>query len=108
MEISNDDLARILGRIEGKMDEQAKAIVRLEGGLANLDNKVSQRLDAHDLRLRELELANPKKLADAIKGHEDRIQALEKGAAKAGVLAGVGTSVAIAALIELVKRKMGQ
>lgn len=107
MEISNDDLARILGRMEAKLDEQVNASKRVEGGLAILDAKVSRRLDEHDQRLRELEVANPKKLADAIKGHEARIQELERGAARAGVIAGVGSSLAIAAMIELLKRKLG-
>lgn len=107
MEISNDDLARILGRIEAKMDAQAHATLRLEGNLAALDAKVSERLDHHDVRLRELEKANPQALAEKVKGHEERIQALERGAAKAGVVAGVGSSLAMAALVELVKHKMG-
>jgi hypothetical protein len=107
MQISNDDLARILGRMEGKLDEQVNASKRLEGGLANLDNKVSARLDDHDTRLRELEVANPKQIAETVVDHAARIQALEKGAAKAGVVAGVGSSLALAVLVELLKRKMG-
>lgn len=100
MQISNDELARILGRIEAKLDAHGD-------GLANLDAKMSRRLDEHDLRLREVEIANPKKLAEAVKDHDQRIQALEKGAAKAGVLAGIGTSVVVGALIEFVRRQMG-
>lgn len=100
MQISNDELARILGRIEAKLDAHG-------AGLANLDEKVSRRLDEHDLRLREVEIANPKKLAETVKDHDQRIQALEKGAAKAGVLAGIGTSVVVGALIEFVRRQMG-
>lgn len=106
MQISNDDLARILGRIESKLDAQADATTRVEGGLASLETKVSVRLDDHDLRLRELEVANPKQLAAAIKGHEERIQSLERGAAKSGVIAGVGSSLAMAALLELIKHKL--
>ncbi|MYM80552.1 hypothetical protein GTP44_01075 [Duganella sp. FT50W] len=100
MQISNDELARILGRIEAKLDAHGV-------GLANLEQKVTRRLDEHDQRLREVEIANPKKLADSIKDHEQRIQALEKGAAKAGVLAGVGTSVVVGALIEFIRRQIG-
>ncbi|WP_136414802.1 hypothetical protein [Herbaspirillum sp. ST 5-3] len=107
MQISNEDLARILGRIEGKLDEQTNVSKRLEGSIAGLDAKVSRRLDEHDLRLRELEVANPKALKDRVDNHEERIRSLENGAAKAGVIAGVGSSVAVAALIELVKRKLG-
>ena len=107
MEVSADDLARILGRMEAKLDAQANAIERVEDGLAGLDKKVSMRLDDHDRRLRELEVANPQELATKVKGHEERIQALERGAAKAGVIAGVGSSVAVAALVELFKRKLG-
>ncbi|MBA5605849.1 hypothetical protein H3H36_10805 [Duganella sp. FT3S] len=108
MEISNDDLARILGRMEAKLDQQASTSLRVETSLTNLDAKVTRQFAEHDLRLRELEVANPKQLADKFKGHEDRIQALERGAAKAGVLAGIGSSLAIAALVELLKRKLGQ
>lgn len=100
MQISNDDLARILGRIEAKLDAHGV-------GLTNLDEKVTRRLDEHEKRLREVEIANPKKLAEAVKDHDQRIQALEKGAAKSGVLAGVGTSVVVGALIELIRRQMG-
>lgn len=107
MQISNDDLARILGRMEGKLDAQATATKRVEDGLAALDVKVSRRLDDHDERIRELEVANPKKLAENVKNHEDRIRTLENGAAKAGVIAGVGSSLAIAAIVEVFKRKMG-
>jgi hypothetical protein len=107
MQISNDDLARILGRMEAKLDEQVHASKRMEGGLASLDSKVSRRLDEHDQRLRDLEIANPKKLGETVKGHDARIQALEKGAARAGVVAGIGSSVAIAALVEFMKRKLG-
>lgn len=107
MQISNEDLARILGRIEGKLDEQANVSKRLEGSIASLDAKVSRRLDDHDQRLRELEVANPKEIAKQVAEHEGRLRALETGAAKSGAIAGVGASVAMAALIELVKRKMG-
>ena len=107
MEISNDDLARILGRMEAKIDAQAGATMRVEEGLANLDAKVGLRLDQHDVRLRELEIVNPKKLAATVDAHGTRIDALEKGAARAGVIAGIGSGVAMAALVELVKHKIG-
>lgn len=107
MQVSDDDLARILGRIEGKLDAQAGAIKRVEDGLAGLDEKVSMRLDDHDRRLRDLEVANPKELANKVKGHEDRIQALERGAAKSGVIAGVGSGLTMAVLVEIVKHKLG-
>lgn len=107
MEISNNDLARILGRMEGKIDEQVNTSKRLEDGLANLEKKVTGRLDEHDERLRELEVANPKQMAETVKEHAERIQALEKGAAKAGVLSGIGSSVVIAAIIEITKNKLG-
>lgn len=85
MEISNDDLARILGRMEAKLDAQAQSSARQEVALASLDQRLTGRID----------------------GHEERLRALENGAARAGVIAGVGSSVAIAALVELLKRKMG-
>lgn len=107
MEISNDDLARMLGRMETKIDQQASTSLRVETNLASLDTKVMLKFAEHDQRLRELEVANPKRLAESVKGHEERIQALERGAAKAGVVAGVGSSLAMAALIELIKHKLG-
>lgn len=106
MQISNDDLARILGRMEAKLDQQTNTSLRVESNVASLDAKVTRQFAEHDLRLRELEIANPKRLAESVKGHEDRIQALEKGAARAGVIAGIGSSVAITALLELVKHKL--
>jgi hypothetical protein len=107
MQISNDDLARILGRIESKLDAQAATTTRVEGGLATLDQKVSLRLDEHDQRLRELEIANPKQMTTTLHEHEERIQTLERNAAKAGAIAGVGSSLAVAALVELLKGKLG-
>lgn len=108
MEISNDDLARILGRMEAKLDAQATTSARVEASLTSLDSKVTRQFAEHDLRLRELEVANPKRLAESVKGHEERIQALERGAAKSGVVAGIGSSLSIAVLIELIKFKMGR
>jgi hypothetical protein len=107
MEISNDDLARILGRMEGKLDAQVGSTKRVEEGLANLDVKMTRRLDEHDQRLRDLEVANPKAIAEAVQAHDKRIRALENGAAKAGVIAGVGSSVGIAVIVEVLKRKLG-
>lgn len=100
MQVSDDDLARILGRMEGKLDG-------LKDGLASLDEKVGQRLDDHDRRLRDLEVANPAQLAAKVTGHEDRIQALERGAAKTGVIYGVGSGLTMAVLVEIVKHKLG-
>ncbi|MBX9792944.1 MAG: hypothetical protein K2Y02_01455 [Burkholderiaceae bacterium] len=107
MEISNDDLARILGRMEAKLDQQASTSLRVENSLNSLDSKVTRQFAEHDQRLRELEVANPKRLAESVKGHEERIQALERGAAKAGVVAGIGSSLAMSALIEVIKHKLG-
>jgi hypothetical protein len=105
--ISNDDLARILGRMEAKLDAQGSATKRVEEGLSNLDAKVGLRLDQHDIRLRELEVANPKKLGETVANHALRIDALEKGAVRSGVIAGVGSGVVMAVLVELVKKKIG-
>lgn len=104
MEISTDDLARILGRIEGKLDVQASATKRLEDSVASLDSKVTRRLDDHDQRLRELEIANPKKLAETVKSHEERIRKLETGEAKTGAVAGIASSVVVGAIIEFLRR----
>lgn len=107
MQISNDDLARILGRMEAKLDEQAGASKRVEAGLASLDIKVTARLDHHDQRLRDLEVTNPKKMGETVAGHALRIEALEKGAARAGVIAGIGSGLAMTVLVELIKKKIG-
>lgn len=107
MEISNDDLARILGRMEAKLDQQASTSLRVENSLTKLDTKVTLQFAEVDLRLRELEVANPKRLAESVKSHEDRIRGLEQGAVKAGVISGIGSSLAMVALAELIKNKMG-
>ncbi|MDQ2822445.1 MAG: hypothetical protein M3Y65_19055 [Pseudomonadota bacterium] len=107
MNISNDDLARILGRMEAKLDEQAGASKRVEAGLSNLDTKVTARLDHHDQRIRDLEVANPKKLAETLSVHALRLEALEKGAARIGVVSGVGSALAISVIIEVLKKKIG-
>jgi hypothetical protein len=108
MQISNDDLARILGRMEAKMDAQAASSERLEGTLASLDKKLSQRVDGHEDRIRVLEVANPKMLSETIKDHEKRIRDLEHGSAKAGMIGGIGSGVGMAVIIEFIKSKMGQ
>ena len=79
MEISNNDLARMLGNIEAKAAMQMAAI-------ADLKTEVVKRLDDHEKRLRDL----------------------EKGAAKSGAIAGVGASLVVAVIVETIKRKMGQ
>lgn len=107
MEIGNDDLARTLGRMESKLDEQVNTSKRVEGALVNLDLKITQRLNEHDERLRQLEVANPTKLAETVREHADRIQALEKGAVKTGLITGIGASVVIAAAVEMMKNKLG-
>lgn len=107
MQISNDDLARILGRMEAKLDAQTQSSIRQEGALASLDNKLTQRLNGHEDRLRALEVTNPAGIAESVEAHELRIRSLESGAAKAGVVAGIGSSIGIAVLVELAKRKLG-
>lgn len=86
MEISNDDLARILGRMEAKLDAQGQSSLRQEAALASLDSRLTSRIDGHEIRLRTL----------------------ENGAAKAGVIAGISSSVGIAVIIEIVKRTLNQ
>lgn len=108
MEISNNNLAHILGRVEAKLDAQAQSSQRQEIALANLDSKVTQRLDGHEARIRELEMANPKGTAEAVKKLDERTRNLENGAARSGVIAGIGSSVGIAVIVELIKRKLGQ
>ena len=107
MEISNNDIARILGNIEANLASQMESSKRQEATLTSLDHKISQRLDGHDERLRVLEQANPVELAKLIKAHGERISSLEHGAAKAGVIAGAGSALGVAVIIEIVKRKIG-
>ncbi len=107
MQISNDDLARILGRMEAKLDAQTQSSIRQEGALASLDSKLTHRLDGHENRIRAIEITNPSQIADSVDAHEKRIRSLENGAAKAGVIAGIGSSVGIAVILEIAKRKLG-
>jgi threonine synthase len=107
MEISNNDIARILGNIEANLQTQMQSSVRQEAALASLDTKISLRLDGHDERLRQLEVINPAQIAESVKDHEERLQSLERGAAKAGVISGVGSAVGMAVIIEIAKRKLG-
>lgn len=107
MEISNDDLARILGRLEAKLDSQAQSSNRMEAALAGLDQKLTTRLDGHECRLRDLEIANPKQIAETVEQHAKRIATLEKNAAKNAAVAGVGASIGVAVIVEYIKRKMG-
>ncbi len=85
MEISNNDIARILGNIEANLKTQMQSSLRQEVALASLDQKINLRLDTHDERLR----------------------ALEQGAARAGIIAGIGSSIGIAVIVEIAKRKLG-
>lgn len=107
MQISNDDLGRILGRLEAKLDEQASAFKRVEDAVANVDCKVTQRLDEHDARLRRLEVANPKKLAQTVSEHTKRLEALEHGAVRSGVISGIASGVTVGALASLLRAKLG-
>lgn len=117
MQISNDDLGRILGRIEGKLDAAIESSTRQEhalaamdkkltGQLETLDTKLNDRIDSQEERLRTLEITNPAAIAKTVADHAERIAALEKGAARAGVIAGVGSSVGIAVVVEILKRKL--
>lgn len=107
MEISNNDIARILGNIESKVDSQMKSSERLEQNLLRLESKINERVDGHEDRIRSLEVANPQQLAEDIAAHEKRIRSLEHGAARAGVISGVGSAVGMAVIIEIAKRKLG-
>ncbi len=100
MEISNNDLALMLGRMEGKLDAQAV-------GLTALDAKVSTRLDEHDRRLRELEVANPKVIGEKVEAAEKRLAALEADSARVSVIAGAGSGLAMAAITEYLRHKLG-
>jgi len=100
MEISNNDLARILGRMEEKLDAQSV-------GLASVDAKLTLLRDEHDRRLRDLEVANPKAIGEKVEAHEKRIAALEKDAVRSGVVAGAGSGLLIAVAAEWLKQKVG-
>lgn len=108
MDISNNDLARILGNIESNVAAQMQSSLRQEAAMASLDSKISKRLDNHDERLRVIEQVNPAQMAEAIKSHSSRLSELEKGAARSGAIAGVGASLTVAAVVEFFKRQMGQ
>jgi len=107
MEISNEQLALILGRMEGKLDAQVESSLRQEGALANLDKKLSDRADAHEGRIRALEISNPQQIGETMDDHEKRIRALEHGSAKAGMIGGLGAGIGTAVIIEWLKRKIG-
>ena len=100
MEISNNDLARILGRMEEKLDAQAV-------GLSALDAKVSMRLDDHHRGLRELEAANPKAIGEKVEAAEKRIAALEADSVRTGMIAGAGSGLAMALIGEWLRHKLG-
>lgn len=107
MDISENNLARILGNIESKMDHLMASSQKHEESLVRMETTLTKRMDDHDERLRELEVANPIKLGETLKGHDKRLSDLEKTSARAGALAGLGASVLIAGLVEYVKRKIG-
>lgn len=108
MDISNNDLARILGNIEANVATQMQSSLRQEAAITALDQKMTHRLDGMDSRVREIEKINPAKIAETVKDHNSRINALEQGSAKNAVLAGMGASLAVAAVVEFIKRKLGQ
>jgi Pyruvate/2-oxoacid:ferredoxin oxidoreductase gamma subunit len=107
--MDNNDVAqqnRILGNIEANLSAIKKASDEHREGLQRLEDKVSARLDSHDERIRAIEVANPVKLGETLKKHDERLTQLEKNSARAGALAGLGGSVLIAAIVEYVKRKI--
>lgn len=107
MEISNNDIARILGNIEAKMDAQMKSSERHEQSLLRVEKKLTERADGHEMRLRMLEASNQPRIAESVQDHEDRLQLLERDAARTGIIAGIGSSVGVAVIVEIVRRKMG-
>jgi hypothetical protein len=107
LQVSNDDLGRILGRMEALLSEQVSATKRVEEAVANVDRKMTQRLDEHDVRLRRLEVANPEKIAEAVAAHGKRIEALEQTAARSGVIAGIASGVTVSALAAALRLKLG-
>jgi hypothetical protein len=107
MEISNNDIARILGNIESKLDAQMRSSDRHEQSLLRLEKTLTDRADDHDERLRALEVANPAQIAESVADHEKRLKSLEHGAARAGVVAGIGSSIGVAVIVEIAKRKLG-
>jgi len=107
MEISNNDIARILGNIEAKMDAQMKSSERHEQSLLRVEKKLTERADGHETRLRMLEASNQPRIAESVQDHEDRLQLLERDAVRTGIIAGIGSSVGVAVIVEIVRRKMG-
>ncbi len=107
MEVSNNELARILGRMEEKMDAHGKSMDRQEAQLAAVDKKLTNRLDQHDERLRMLENMNPEQQALLLQEHEIRIRKLETDGARAGAISGAASGIGIAVIIEMIRQKMG-
>lgn len=107
MQVPEDNLARILGNIESNLSNLVESSKKHEASLLRMENTFTKRIDDHDQRLRELEISNPSAMAEALKNHHERISSLEKSSARAGALAGLGSSVLVAGLIEYVKHKIG-
>jgi hypothetical protein len=97
---------RILGNIEANLKAIKEASDEHRAGLQRLEDKVSERLDSHDERIRAIEVANPVAHAETLKKHDERISELERNSVKAAAWTGLGTSVLIAAIVEYVKRKI--
>jgi len=107
MQVPEDNIARILGNIESNLTHLLESSKKHEASLLRLENTLTKRIDNHDERLRDIEVINPANMAKTIENHDERISELEKKSARAGALAGLGSSVLVAGLIEYVKHKIG-
>lgn len=104
---SNHDIAVTLGRMDAKLDAQTQSSARQEGQLKELDHKLTTRLNNHDERLRDLEIANPTAIGTTVKSHEQRLQELEKKGVKYAVATSAVGSIGMALLLEWAKQKLG-
>lgn len=107
MQVPEDNLARILGNIESNLNHLLESSKKHEASLLRMENTLTKRIDNHDERLRDIEVTNPAAMVETIKSHHERITELEKKSARAGALAGLGSSVLVAGLIEYIKHKIG-
>lgn len=106
MPLDTEEL-RILGRIEGKLDALAENNKQMAIALSSLETKLGGQIADIDRRLRTLEIANPTRLQDEIEAHDKRLVNLERSSAVTGAVAGAGASVAMAVVVEYLKRKLG-
>lgn len=78
---TNEHYLRILGRIEGMLEETRNTTAKLAEGMQRIEDRLEHRIDDHDHRLR----------------------AVEVNAARIGALTGTGGGVLVTAIVEAFK-----